>query len=205
MGFVADVRAASHRDPARLIYPAHASPGRLRFRLTWLRDAPAEARPLADALSSLSGVAQVRVRAFTGSVLVLYDPDHVDAERITRALLDATHLDHVTISGQETAEDLDRILHEADDNGSAVSRAMVECLEGLHIDFLRLTGGRLSLGSFAAIGLLGSSAARLFGEDVELPPWYQLAWWGFKSLQDVHKRAIARRIGLPIVPPPAGE
>jgi hypothetical protein len=192
--FIADLRAAAHEDPVRLVYRAHASPGRLRFRLTWLRDFPSEGEPVADALSAIAGVVQVRVRTFTGSVLVLYDPDFVDEGRITRALLDAVHVDHVTEHGHETQEDLDLLLKDADERGSAISRALVATVEALHIDFLRLTGGRVSIASASALTMLAAGFGRLAStEELELPSWHQLLWYAYQTFKDVQERYAAGR------------
>ncbi len=187
--FFADVRAASIEDPVRLVYRAHASPGRLRFRLTWLRDFPDEGQRVADALSAIPGVVVVRVRSLTGSVLVLYDPDHVGEERVTRTLLDVVHLDHVSEYGRETPEDLDALMRDADERGSAISRVLVDTVEALHNDFLRMTGGRISLSSAAALVMGASAIGRLVStEDLELPPWHQLMWYAYQTFKDVQER-----------------
>jgi hypothetical protein len=188
-GFIDDVRAASREEPVRLIYRDHASPGRLRFRLTWLRDFPDEAPPLADALSAVEGVVQARVRPFTGSVLVLYDPDFTDEDSVTCALLAATGCDHCCLRGGESKDDLDRLLRDAEVRGSAISRALVATVEQLHIDFLRLTGGRISLASASALGMLAAGISKLVStEDLELPPWHQLIWYAYQTFKDVQER-----------------
>ena len=194
--FIDDVRAASRADPVRLVYRAHGSPGRLRFRLTWLRDFPHEAAPVADALSALDGVVEVRVRAFTGSVLVLYDPDFVDEAHVARALLEAARVDHVSEYGRESEADLDLLLRDADDRGSAISRLLVNTVEALHIDFLRLTRGRVSLASASALAMLAAAVGRLAStEDLELPPWHQLIWYAYQTFKDVQERyAVGRRV-----------
>ncbi len=192
--FVEDVRLAAREDPVRLVYRAHASPGRLRFRLTWLGDFPDEAAPLAEALAALRGVVEVRVRDRTGSVLVLYDPDFVDEAEVTRALLVAVHADHVSEYGRESAADLDLMLRDADERGSAISRVLVDTVEGLHVDFLRLTGGRVSLASASALTMLAAGLGRLVGrEELELPPWHQLIWYAYQTFKDVQERYAAGR------------
>lgn len=199
--FVAEVRAASVEDPVRIVYRAHGSPGRVRFRLTWLRDFPAQAAPIADALSAVDGVVEVRVRELTGSVLVLFDPGVTDEAAVTAALLGATSCTHVCEYGREPEEDLDRLLHDADDRGSAVSRALVSTVEALHTDFLRMTGGRISLASASALVMLAGGVGRLASTDhLELPPWHQLIWYAYQTFKDVQERyASGRKVHTDVV------
>jgi hypothetical protein len=190
--FFAEVRAAAHEDPVRIVYRVHGSPGRLRYRLTWLRDSPAEAAQLAEVLSAVAGVVEARVRALTGSVLVLYDPDFVDEPEIVRALLDATGCDHVTELRHESPADLDQMLRDAEDRGSAVSRALVNTVEALHTDFLRFTRGRVSLASASALTMLAVGIGELAStKDIEMPKWHQLLWYAYQTFKDVQERYAA--------------
>jgi heavy-metal-associated domain-containing protein len=190
--FIDDVRAASHEEPVRIIYRVHSCPGRVRYRLTWLRDFPGEGARIADRLSAFGGVVEVRVRELTGSVLVFYDPDFVDETNVARVLLGATNCDHVTEAGHETPEDLERMLRDADERGSAISRALVATVEGLHTDFLRKTGGRVSLASASALLMLAAGFGRLgSAQGLELPPWHQLIWYAYNTFKDVQERYSA--------------
>ena len=125
--------------PPRIIYLAHDSPGRVRFRLSWLRDQRNEATPIADALSELAGVGEVQVRPFTGSVLVIYDPARTDVATIRTTLCSFTGVDSVTLPGQETPD--------ADSSNPArlvrrrrrLSQAAVKAFQGLNVDVLRMT------------------------------------------------------------------
>jgi copper chaperone CopZ len=190
--FVADVRAALTADPVRLVYRAHGCPGRVRFRLTWLGDFRDEAERIAEALSRLDGVVEVRVRAVTGSVLVLYDPDFIDEARVTSALLSVTGVDHVSVAGHESPADRDLMLHDADERGSAISRQLVAAVEALHTDFLRFTHGRVSMASASALTMLALAIGRFAAsEDFELPTWHQLAWYAYQTFKDVQDRYSA--------------
>lgn len=183
--------AEARRSPPRLVYRAHHSPGRLRFRLTWLRDRPDEATPLADALADEPGVARVRVRAFTGSVLILFDPTTTDAAAVTAALLRTTGVPRLSVPGHETRDELRAIIQDSNEQGSELSRVAVRVFERLHVDFLRLTGGRVSLGAALSLGMWGGAAARVVGTGrLELPAWHQLLWWGFRGFTELEQRAI---------------
>ena len=175
----------------RFVRPAHESPGRVRFRLSWLHDQPDEADAIAEQLAALPGIEEVRVRAYTGSVLCLYDPLRLDAERITGALLQATGVDKLTPHGEETPEELRAIVGEAVREGSELSRAMAEAGRGLHLDFLTLTEGRAGLGTastlFFWLAALGRAAA---SDELPLPHWYELIYWGFRSFGALEGEAL---------------
>ena len=183
--------ARRERTPPRLVYRVHQSPGRLRFRTTWLHDRPDEATALADRLADVQGVARVRVRAFTGSVLLLFDPAVTDAEALTAAVLAATGVAHLSVAGHETREEIRSIIQDATQQGSELSRVAVRLFEHLHVDFLRLTGGQVSLGAALAMGMWTGAAARIAVDGrLELPPWHQLVWLGFRSFFELEQRAI---------------
>lgn len=64
----------------------HLTPGRLRLRLLERRGDEAFARQVEQALAPLPGVTQVRANPVTGSVLVLFDPQQLDAQQILAEL-----------------------------------------------------------------------------------------------------------------------
>jgi hypothetical protein len=183
-------------EPPRIIYVAHDSPGRVRYRLSWLRDHRDEGSAIADALSELAGVDEVQVRPYTGSVLVSYDPAHTELAPIRAALCAATGVPDVTLPGHETPEQLRQLLRGSLDEGSHLSQAAGKAFQGMNVDVLRLTGGRLSLGGLASLGLTVAGVTRLLASGrIELPEWHQLLWWGFRSFAELETEAIetARR------------
>jgi hypothetical protein len=177
--------------PPRIIWPAHDSPGRLRFRLCWLQDHPLEGEAIADVLTELPGVREVRVRAYTGSVLILYDPERISGERLTRALLVATGVEHLTQHGEESPEDLRGWIEESVREGSVLTRALAEAGRGLHDDFLRLTEGHASLGTASTLLFWLAAAARAAASGrLELPEWHALIYWGFRSFGALEGEAL---------------
>ncbi|HEX6838325.1 MAG TPA: hypothetical protein VF334_17230 [Polyangia bacterium] len=179
-------------EPPRIIYLAHDSPGRVRWRLSWLRDRRHEATPVADALSELAGVDEVQVRPFTGSVLVTYDPALIEVGAIRAALCAATGVDGVTRPGHETPAQIRQILRGSFDDGSHLSQAAVKAFQGLNVDVLRMSGGRVSLGALTSLSMcIGAAAKVLSSGRIELPDWHQLLWWGFRSFSELEGDAIA--------------
>ena len=177
----------------RIIYIVHRGAGRLRFRLSWLHDAREEGEPIADALSALNGVSEVRVRTFTGSVLCLYDPARIDEARLGAELRRLTGVDRCIEPGEETPGELAAMLEHSNEEGSTLARAAVRAAKGINIDLLRFSHGRVSLGTLVAFCLLGSSAWKLAStQELELPEWHQLAWWGFRSFATLEESVIER-------------
>ena len=176
----------------RLAYLAHQCPGRIRFRLRWLRDDPATAARIAEAVAALDGVADVEVKAFTGSVRVRFDPERTSGERVTRALLRATGLPRLTRAGAETDDELELIFHSAGSAGSELARALVGAIRSLDGDLLRRSAGEVSLGTLVSLGFLGTAAARLARTGrLDLPEWYQLVWWSFRTFTTAEADLIA--------------
>jgi len=74
--------AAMFTDDIRIV---HATPGRIRLKVTQSRKAQALANQLQQRLVSLSGVQSVSVNSLTGSVLICYNADSVDSQEFQRA------------------------------------------------------------------------------------------------------------------------
>ncbi len=61
-------------------------PGRVRLRVAGLRDDPAGAEAVSNALRALPGVSAATVNPLTGSALLHYDPAHLTLPEIQSAL-----------------------------------------------------------------------------------------------------------------------
>jgi hypothetical protein len=173
-------------DP-RVLSIAHALPGRVRLRLHWLPEAPDEARPLAEALASLPGISEVRVRVRTGSVLCLFDPERLDAGAVAEAARAASGAERVLSTGESPPrlEPVPRL------GGSALGRETARLFRDLDSDVLRVTEGRLDLGTLATLGFLSAGAIDIVAtRTVPVPPWFNLAWWGFRTFMTLEQRAI---------------
>lgn len=174
-----------------IVYLAHESPGRSRFRVSWLRDERVSADAIADALSKEHGVREVQVRPFTTSVLVLYDPRRTDAAAVRRAVCAATGVEEVTRPGQETPEQIRQILHGSQVTGSVLAQVAAKAFHGIHVDFLQLTAGRVSLGMAATLALWAGAVTKIVNaRDIPLPEWHQMVWWGFRSFTELEAEAI---------------
>jgi hypothetical protein len=56
----------------------HTMPGRVRVKISRLKNNPAFAREIQERLSGIPGIQTVEVSLLTGSVLVLYDAEEMD-------------------------------------------------------------------------------------------------------------------------------
>jgi copper chaperone CopZ len=64
----------------------HILNGRLRIKVPEVKRAPEKASEVVHGLQKLEGVTEVRANPTTGSVLVLFQPDLIDVQRIIQVL-----------------------------------------------------------------------------------------------------------------------
>lgn len=177
------------KTPPKFIHLVHELPGRLR--LLWLHDVPAEAAPLADRLAALPGMAEVRCRPFTGSVLCRYDPRRLACDDILAAVRAATGVTIVVRPGEEAPAEDEELLRIATEEGNDVARAAAQLFKNLNLDLLRFTEGRTDLGTAVALGLALTGAVEVaVTRKLPAPPWFNLAWWAFRTFTTLEKPAI---------------
>ena len=70
----------------------HDIPGRLRVKIKAVRGNPSLGNHIEDLLAGAWGVTSVSVRTTTGSVIVTYDPQILDAKRILNFLAEHGHI-----------------------------------------------------------------------------------------------------------------
>lgn len=161
---------------ARVIELAHASPGRVRLRLAWLRRDREACTRLADRLADLPGVRDVEVRPRTGSVLCRFDPARTRAERLIAAVRRETRVAALRRAG---APPPPAPRHRGP---SRLGRAVTDAVRAIDDDVWRATNGALDLGTVAGLAFLGVGALELAAtRRVPLPSWFNLAWWAFRT------------------------
>ena len=159
----------------RYLQVVHAIPGRTRLRCPALRRDPAAVEAVADALAAVEGVRGVAVRPYTGSVLVTHD-----RAVGTRPLIDAAQrvlaCEPVLAPGERPPPDPDvpRL--------SRIAQLMAGAFRQLDRDMLRASGGSFDLGTLATLGFFTGGALEVVANrGLELPPWFNLAWWGYRT------------------------
>ncbi len=179
-------------------------PGRLRLRLPWLRKAAeGEGTAIAEALAALDGMQRVSVRPFTGSVLCEYDPFRTDEAAIVDAVRRHTGVDLIVDDEKPVPGEAEGYARIAATEGSAIARTMARGFRELNLDLLRATGGRMSLGALVALGFLSAGVLEVARtRKIPAPPWFNLAWWSFRTFMAVEKRAIKLAFEEPQLPAP---
>ena len=176
---------------SRIIYIAHHIPGRLRLRIPWLRDHAAEGTRLAETLAVLGGIKTVEVRTSTGSVLCHYDPLDLGEREIVAVLKEATGIDIVTRPGEPSPSAEAEIARAALSEGNALARAAVTFFKETNLDVLKMTEGRIDLGTLVALAFAATGAIEVVATGkLPAPQWSQLAWWAFRTFTTLEGRVI---------------
>ena len=162
----------------RIVQHVHASPGRVRLRLPWLRHARDAAVELAEHLVALDETLRVEVRPWTGSVLCTFEPDRLEPDQVLAAVRRHTR----TAAVERLGGDSQRAVPPPPAGVGSISRAMAESVRNLNEEVLEASEGRLDLGAVAGLGFLGLGAAEIAStRAVPAPPWFNLAWWAFRT------------------------
>jgi hypothetical protein len=163
----------------------HVIPGRTRLRCPAIREDRAAADRLAEALSQLRGVREVKVRPYTGSILVTHDSSvTVDALVDTAKRVLACSL--VVKLGEEPP-----VPTEVPELAQ-IARQLAQAVGSLDRDLLRFTEGDVDLGTLVTLGFFGVGAVQaVVDRELELPPWFQLAWWGYRTFMTAEQDEIA--------------
>jgi hypothetical protein len=148
-------------DPERSLVVAHHHPGRLRVRAHILEVDPELRRRAVAAVAGVDGVASVRETA-TGSVLVEYDPERVDAGQLLSEITAAATLWLAPPAPPRSA-----------------ARAVLESGRALDARFADWTGGRVDLRVAVPAALAAGSIATLIFGARSVPRWDNLLYWSF--------------------------
>jgi hypothetical protein len=167
------VRAAPGPPPKVAL--VHHHPGRLRLRGDELLRSGGAAARVRDALSGMDGVGRVVHNAASGSVLVEYAPERIDADMILDALADA---------GMRLDENRRR---------PDASRALVGAARGLNAHVGEATRGAVDLHGVVSFALgVGAVTSLVLGRQPRWPRWDNLLYWSYTFFRDVHVRDLER-------------
>jgi hypothetical protein len=177
----------------RLVCVRHSAPGRLRLGLWWLRESPSEeSEAFAEALALHPGVLRVAARPFTGSVRVDYDPARTSEDTILELAGKQSGVDGL-VRSSELPEDLESYERLAATEGTRAARVLARALHELNLDVVRATDGWFDLGMLIALGFFTGGLAQLARtRRVPTPPWFNLAWWAFRTFAQAERLAIAK-------------
>jgi Heavy metal associated domain 2 len=152
-------------------------PGRLRVRGDELVRSTSLAGRMQEALSQIGGVARVAHNATSGSLLVEYAPERIDADAILGALADA---------GVRLEAPLPR---------PDAQRALVGAARELNSQVGQATRGAADLHGVVSFALgVGAVTSLVLGRQPRWPRWDSLLYWSYTFFRDVHERDLQRPI-----------
>jgi Heavy metal associated domain 2 len=169
----------------------HAIPGRVRVKISRLKENPALVREIQERLSAVRGIQRVEVNPITGSILVLYD--RLELESLD-SLLSLAESFSPFFPDFEFSE-LETWLASA--NGNAADPPFTERLAtifgSLNAKVGETTGGvDLKLLLPLTLFLLGLRGVLVEGKGV-FPTWYDLFWFAFGTFFMLNPGVIGGR------------
>ena len=168
-GILGHKRKASLLPMLRMgpVQTAHLLPGRVRFHIPLLVDAPAQAEDLCSQLRSLDGVEDAQATPSSGSVLIRYREELVRAELLFAAI--------VRLLGLE--KELERTPQ------PVVTRELRSAFGSLNRVVYDRTGGLLDFTSALLILMAAFGVSKIMREgSASIPPGFALLWWGVHQL-----------------------
>jgi heavy-metal-associated domain-containing protein len=166
---------------------AHELPGRTRFRSPVLRRDEHRCERLADALVEVPGVRTVAARPYTGSVLIEHDRT-TTAQTLVEA---AARELGVAVLPRGAPPPMPATVPPF----SAVAHKLVLAFRDIDRDIRRSFDGSVDLGTLVTLGLFGAGAAEIaVSGQLPLPPWFNLAWWGFRTFVTTEQEEMAAEI-----------
>ena len=84
---------------------------------------------------------------------------------------------------------------------SRLARLLAKAFGDIDRDVRRASEGSLDLGTLATLGFFGAGAANIFASrEIPLPPWFNLAWWGYRTFMTNEQDEIQSADGVEVDP-----
>jgi hypothetical protein len=183
---------ANDGAPHEILELVHHHPGRLRLRAEALLSDSPRATAALEAVQAMPGVAKVTHNPQTGSLLVEYEPAHIDADAIVERIAAAAGL----ISPFDPRAQRAPV---------QPSNVLIDGARDLNAVAFELTGWRADLRTIVPAALAGAAAySFMYGKGPRLPRWDNLLWWSYSVFSSLHAKEIARRTGAPATTPEEG-
>jgi len=162
----------------------HEVPGRTRLLAYMLRRDVVRCEELAETLAAIPGVRRVAARPYTGSVLVEHTRT-VTAQTLVEATARA-------LDAQILPRGTKAPLPDSVPPLSEVARKLAHTMQEIDRDIRHASDGSVDLGTLATLGLLGAGATHIAVKgELPLPPWFNLAWWAFRTFVTLEEEEIA--------------
>lgn len=170
----------------RRIRMVHAHGGRIRLRVEGLHLEEAEATRLAEVLARTPGIRRAEVNRRTGSVLCEGDPG-LTPERVIGPVRETLGLGEANGGPNDTEPPEGELFVTT----SGVAREVARLFRDINRSVLRATDGQLDLGMLATVTFVSAGALEVaLKKQIPAPPWFNLAWWGFRTFMTLEKAAI---------------
>lgn len=154
----------------------HASPGRLRLRVSreaFEDDALGRAE---RALTQLSGVRELRKNPLAGSILVSYDSRAVDVPGML-AVVERAGMS-VVAPGQAPTGSVDR---------TALSELITTSFDRADRGLAKVSGGKTDLRTLVPVTLAALAIRQIATGGATAVPWYALLWYAFDSFTKLRR------------------
>jgi len=177
----------------------HAIPGRIRLKVSEVKENPTLAEEIQGQLSAVQGIRLVETNPLTGSVLVLYDAQAVTSLDSLRALLEPLSRFFPGIDlGELEAWFLSR---NGSDSDPPVASQVSALFGTLNAGVREATGGiDLKVLLPLALCVLGIRGLLVL-EKAVFPTWYDLLWFSFGTFVMLNRSAVEGG-HKPSLPPP---
>lgn len=158
----------------------HHHPGRIRLRAEILREDPSRVAQIRAALSAVSAVRRILHDAFTGSILLEYEPGSVDPNVLLKTALAAGEFDRI-----------DDHVQRSRDPGDPVE-SVIRIARGFNGVIADLTGSRADLRVLFPAGLAAAGVFSLLSRPL-LPRWDNLLIWSMQIFLSLNRDEIRAR------------
>jgi hypothetical protein len=161
---------------------AHAMPGRTRLRIRGGKLDTDVATRLADAVAAQPGIERVEIDVRTGSALCSHTTTTDAAVVLKAAQTCLAKLGPGAVAKPAPVP-----------NGgtTAIARELAKFFQEANRDLLAATEGRLDIGTAATLSFLGAGSLQVVArQKLPAPPWFNLAWWGFRAFITLEAGAI---------------
>jgi hypothetical protein len=154
------------------------SPGRVRFRVSHPHRQKRHIEPITDALKQRLEIYRVRSNVDSGSITVYHAKEHSTFEDI-RAILRDLGIIILDVTGEESVIPGEK---------SAAAAQVTSVVSDLNQRVKELTNGAVDLRFLVPLGFSALALRQLLakGWQLEIIPWYVLAWYAFDSFVKFH-------------------
>jgi hypothetical protein len=161
------------RDPHTLHIASHV-PGRLRVRADKLCCEGAAA-PIAERLRVEEGVHSIVHSEVTGSVLVLYDPQRIQLDRVLSLVLEAGAMSDIAVEAPRPP-------------AGAPGGRFRAVLRHVDARACQAANGRIDIRTAVPATLLVAGLGRFVRGNRLVPKWYELVLWSFVTFVNLNPR-----------------